>query len=138
MIKISFSQLGRIQIETCPSYICGEMEKTEEGRCLKNLNETAIKVSDLSCEENTECLEYKPGSGYCVDKVEKDLIGLYPGERCDNELVDRKCAFGPKKCDEEFKRCLGYGMGHKCRLTADCNPEFFCDQYRCMPTIPLV
>lgn len=47
----------------------------------------------------------------------------------------RSRTFGPKSCDLEAGVCRGFDQGSKCKITADCNPEYYCYRGACIRTL---
>ena len=98
-------------------------------------NELQKKTEIAAAEANRQV-----GMPAIVNYQEKKLLKwIY--ELCDQEnMICHAYLFNSLegKVGQYLGKCRGYGIGHRCTSTAQCNPEFYCDRMRCMPTIPLV
>lgn len=128
------------QPQVCPGVLCAESPKVNLQResidgCLVIENSTHSILYD--CPEGAGCFSIGDGAGTCVYGEERPEEAIFPGEKCD-PTTRNPCKFGPQKCNETIQICQGWGLGHSCTSSADCNPELYCQRGACFHILPLV
>ena len=136
IISYIYTQVGFEQKDFCLKFNC--VEDLPEGRCFQRGSLQEISVSSESCPDDEDCDVSEDYEGICYKKLDKLKRPLYPGESCDFLEKVAFCAFGPKICDVEERRCRGYNLGEKCTTSADCNPQLYCNRGICHQTLPYV
>lgn len=110
---------------------------------MRRIESTILVRQNYWCADDEFCFVSEKWDGICVNKTSSDLQSLYPGERCNATVKDWKtydptseCTYGPRKCDEDKKVCLGWGINEKCRLSSECNPGLYCGIDKlCVPIV---
>ena len=115
--------------ERCDKFYCSKEESTY---CMKRHNDTVMVYNHKSCSENDVCIVDSLFNGVCLLAGDAPAKYAYPGEPC---ASDAECPFGPKVCDLEVGICRGFDQGSKCKITADCNPEYYCYRGACIRTL---
>ena len=115
--------------DRCDKFYCSKEESTY---CMKRHNDTVMVYNYKSCSEHDVCIVDSLFNGVCLLAGDVPAKISYPGEPCANHT---ECPFGPKFCDLEVGVCRGFDQGSKCKVTADCNPEYYCYRGACIRTL---
>lgn len=137
------NRVGYIPNEVCNKYICSN---NTSAQCIARIGSSIVIHQNDWCNEKSEfCFVTEDWDGMCIKKTDYMMNKLYSGEKCNITAKDwgiykkkpfSECSYGPRKCDEDIKQCLGWGMNQRCRVSGDCNPDLYCSEHKaCVPLV---